>query len=96
MILLREYVIDNGDYKNQTVENDVAVRSSQHMIFMSNVYFCKKKSWQCNSRHLNVLYLFGSIVSKADKTDIGDTLVKKSNSRLVVYLHFCTFYPFEP
>jgi hypothetical protein len=41
-------------------------------------------------------YLLGSIASKVGKTEIGDPLVKESNSRSVAYLHFMQIFPFEP
>ena len=45
---------------------------------------------------LMFIYLLSRLASKTGKTDIGDTLVKESSSRLVVYLHFLLFYLFEP
>ena len=41
-------------------------------------------------------YLLSRLASKDGKTDIGDTLTLKSHSRLVAYLHFLLFSPFEP
>jgi hypothetical protein len=41
-------------------------------------------------------YLLARLASKNGKTDIGDTLVKKSSSRLVAYPHFLLQLPFEP
>ena len=64
----------------------------RNIILISMCIFAGK-SWQCSSRYLNVLYLLGSIASKDGKTDIGDTLVKKHNSRLVEYLHILQLFP---
>jgi len=59
-------------------------------------YICKKNSWQCSTRPINVLYLLARLASKNGKTDIGDTLVNKSSSRMVAYPHFLLILPFEP
>ena len=42
------------------------------------------------------LYLLSRLVLKDGKTDIGDTLVTESSSRMVAYLHFLLVFPFEP
>jgi hypothetical protein len=41
---------------------------------------------------LMFIYLFLRLASKDGRTDIGDTLVNKSSSRLVAYLHFFASY----
>ena len=73
----------------------IAVCYMRNILLLSMCIFAEK-SWQCSSRYFNVFYLFASLASKDGKTDIGDTLVKKHNSRLVAYLHFLQIFPFEP
>jgi len=45
---------------------------------------------------LMLTYLLPKLASKDGKIDIGDTLLIKSHSRSVAYLHFLLFFPFEP
>jgi hypothetical protein len=73
-----------SNYQNQTVKNDVKIRTFA------------KNSWQCSTPQINVFYLLASLASKDGKADIGDTLSNKIHSRLVAYLHFLHFFPFEP
>ena len=58
-----------------------------------NAYFCPGSHGSVAVFEYNVSYLLASLASKAGKTDIGDTLVKKNNSRLVAYLHLLQIFP---
>jgi len=58
--------------------------------------FAKKTHGSVALLRLMFTYLLPRLASKEGKIDIGDTLTDKSNSRLVAYLHFLLFYPFEP
>jgi len=55
--------------------------------------FAKKTRGSVAHLKINVSYLLARLASKDGKTDIGDTLVKKSHSRLVAYRLFSLFYP---
>jgi hypothetical protein len=82
--------------KNQTVKNDGDMCGSRSAYIRLYYYLCQKKSWQCSSRYLNVLYLLASLASKDGKTDIGDILYNKEQfplGRIPALLRIC---PFEP
>ena len=59
----------------------------------NRLYLQKKTHGSVAVVPLMFQYLFARLASKNGKTDIGDTLVKKSSSRLVAYPHFCFVHP---
>ena len=89
-----------GIIKHQTAGND-GKSGSQIVVCADKLplkmcTFVEKTHGSVAVVTLMFIYLPGSIASKDGKTDIGDTLVKESNSRPVAYLQFLYNFPFEP
>ncbi|NDV94082.1 hypothetical protein D0T84_11660 [Dysgonomonas sp. 521] len=60
------------------------------------IFSLKKTHGSVAPVQLMLIYLLLSLASKKGRPNIGDSLDKKNNSRMVAYLHFMPVYFFEP
>jgi len=76
---------------HQTEEND-------GVSFLKKKFSTFAKKTHGSVAHVPLMfeYLLARLASKNGKTDIGDTLVNRSRSRMVAYPHFLLILPFEP